>query len=133
MKLLTIGQLANLTGTTPDTLRYYEKMKLIKASTRSQANYRYYEPEVVRTIRFIRGAKALNFTLAEIRSLLTLSTSDKANCAEVIVKAETKIKEAASKIAELKEIKEVLGQLVKDCPGDNTPTKDCPILHHIKR
>ena len=132
MKQLTIGKLAELTGTTADTLRYYEKMKLIKAISRSQAGYRLYEQDAVNVIRFIRGAKALNFTLVEIRKLLTLSTSDKASCAEVLGQTEGKIAEAEAKILELKEIKKVLSGLIKSCPGDATSVDACPILDHIK-
>lgn len=133
MKQLTIGKLAELTGTTADTLRYYEKMKLIKATSRSPSGYRLYDENAVSVIRFIRGAKALNFTLVEIRSLLTLSTSDQASCAEVLKHTEGKIQEAEAKILELKEIKKVLSQLVKTCPGDETSTKCCPILEHIQK
>ncbi len=133
MKEITIGKLAELTGTTADTLRYYEKMKLLKASSRSRAGYRLYDESAVAVVRFIRGAKALNFTLVEIRKLLTLSTSDQASCAEVLKQTEGKIMEAEAKILELKEIKKVLTQLVKTCPGDSTSTKACPILDHIKQ
>lgn len=133
MKKLSIGKLAELTGTTADTLRYYEKMKLIKAESRSSAGYRLYNEDAVSIIRFIRGGKALGFTLVEIRDLLTLSTSDQASCAEVLKKTEGKIIEAEAKILELKEIKKVLTQLVKTCPGDDTSTKCCPILDHIQQ
>lgn len=133
MEQLTIGKLAELAGTTADTLRYYEKMKLIKASSRSRAGYRLYDEDVVRVIRFIRGAKALNFTLVEIRKLLALSTSDQASCAEVLKHTESKIMEAETKILELKEIKKVLAGLAKTCPGDSTSAKACPILEHIQK
>lgn len=133
MKQLTIGKLAEATGTTADTLRYYEKMKLIKALSRSRAGYRLYDENSVSVVRFIRGAKALNFTLVEIRQLLTLTTSDQASCAEVLKHTESKIMEAEAKILELKEIKKVLSQLVKACPGDKTSAKVCPILDHIHK
>lgn len=133
MNQLTIGKLAEMTGTTADKLRYYEKMKLIKAASRSRAGYRLYDENAVSVIRFIRGAKTLGFTLVEIRKLLTLSTSDQASCAEVLKQTEGKIMEAEAKILELKEIKKVLGQLVKSCPGDSTSAKACPILDHIQK
>jgi DNA-binding transcriptional MerR regulator len=132
MTLLTIGKLAELTGITPDTLRYYEKMKLITAQSRSAAGYRQYDSDSVRVVRFIRGAKALNFTLEEIRKLLTLDSSDQSTCAEILKHTECKIAEAELKILELNEIKNVLKGLVKACPGDATSVKACPILDHIK-
>src|SRR5471032_867228 len=108
MKQLTIGKLAELTGVTADTLRYYEKMKLVKAEGRSPAGYRLYNPGTVNVIRFIRGAKALNFTLEEIRQLLVINTSDRATCAQMVKHTEGKIAEAETKIEELKEINRVL-------------------------
>lgn len=133
MNQLTIGKLAELTGTTADTLRYYEKMKLINAASRSRAGYRLYDDNSVSVIRFIRGAKALNFTLVEIRKLLTLNSSDQGRCAEVLKQTEGKIREAEAKILELKEIKRVLQKLSEECPGGNIPTTVCPILEHIQQ
>ena len=89
MKRLTIGKLAELIGVSAETLRYYEKMKLIVADARSQAGYRLYNPDAVRVIRFIRGAKELDFTLGEIQQLLALKSSDKATCAEILKHTET--------------------------------------------
>ncbi len=129
---LTIGKLAELTGTTADTLRYYEKMKLIKASSRSRAGYRLYNPEIASIIRFIKGAKALDFTLVEIRKLLALNSSDQATCAQIIDKTEVKITEAEIRIRELKKIKKVLKGLVEQCPGGDMSVDICPILKHIK-
>lgn len=129
---LTIGKLAEMTGLSADTLRYYEKMKLIKADSRSRAGYRLYKPAAVSVIRFIKGAKALDFTLAEIKKLLALTSSDQATCTQIIDKTEAKITEAEAKIIELKEIKKVLKNLVKQCPGGNVPVDMCPILEHIQ-
>ncbi|MBS0278111.1 MAG: heavy metal-responsive transcriptional regulator [Proteobacteria bacterium] len=128
----TIGQLAEQTSVSTDTLRYYEKIKLLRADRRSDAGYRLYGPDAVRIVRFIRGAQSLNFTLDEIRALLKLNTSDQASCAQVLKLTEGKIAEAEAKILELKEIKKVLGGLIGQCPGDDTSIAACPILDHIK-
>jgi len=133
MKQLTIGKLAELTGVSADTLRYYEKTKLITGTSRSAAGYRLYDPDAVRVVRFIRGAKELSFTLDEIRQLLTLKTSDTSTCAEILKHTEAKLKEAESRIRELKEIRKVLKALAEQCPADNTPTDCCPILDHISK
>lgn len=133
MKYLTIGKLAELTGTTTDTLRYYEKMQLIYGTTRSAAGYRLYSPEAVRVVRFIRGAKELSFTLDEIRQLLMLKTSEQATCSQILDHTKIKIKEAENRIRELKEIKNILKQLVARCPADDSKLDCCPILEHISR
>lgn len=129
---LTIGKLSERSGVSTDTLRYYEKMKLIKAESRSRAGYRLYHDDTVRVLRFIRGAKALNFSLDEIRKLLALTSSDQTTCAQIIDKTEAKIVEAERKILELKEIKRVLKALVEQCPGGNAPADICPIIDHIQ-
>ena len=133
MKQFTIGKLAELTGVSADTLRYYEKMKLIVGTARSPAGYRLYNPDAVRIVRFIRGAKELSFTLDEIRQLLTLTTSDQSTCAQILKHTEAKIKEAENRIRELKEIKKVLRALAKQCPADDTSSTCCPILDHISK
>lgn len=132
-KLLTVGRLAERTGVSPDTLRYYEKMGLIKAASRSQSGYRIYAEDAERILQFIKGAKTLNFTLEEIRQLLTLNRSDKATCAEVLKHTSGKITEAEQKIRELKEVKRILSALVEQCPADDTSVSSCPILGHINR
>ncbi|MBN8542747.1 MAG: heavy metal-responsive transcriptional regulator [Alphaproteobacteria bacterium] len=132
-KLLTVGRLAERTGVSPDTLRYYEKMGLIKAASRSQSGYRIYGEDAERILQFIKGAKTLNFTLEEIRQLLTLNRSDKATCAEVLKHTTGKIIEAEQKIRELKEVKRILSALVEQCPADDTSVSSCPILGHINR
>jgi MerR family copper efflux transcriptional regulator len=133
MKQLTIGKLAEQTGVSADTLRYYEKMKLISGTSRSAAGYRLYTQDAVRVVRFIRGAKELSFTLDEIRQLLTLKTSDQSTCAQILKHTEAKLKEAENRIRELKEIKKVLKKLTEECPADDTPTDCCPILDHISK
>lgn len=131
-KALTIGILAELTGTSTDTLRYYEKLGLVKADKRSRSGYRLYGQDAVRQVRFIRGAKALQFTLEEIKQLLRLDASDEATCGEMLSRTEAKIVEAEQRIRELKEIKTVLGKLAKACPGGDAPTSKCPILDHLR-
>lgn len=133
MKSLTIGKLAELTGVSTDTLRYYEKMNLVTGTARSASGYRLYTPDAVKIVRFIRGAKELGFTLEEIQKLLTLKTSDQSTCAEIMKHTEAKISEAEKRIRELKEIKKVLKQLTQQCPADNTPSDECPILKHISK
>ena len=133
MKTMTIGKLSQLTGVSADTLRYYEKMKLLSAQARSASGYRHYGEDAVRLVRFIREAKALNFTLEEIRQLIDLKTSDKSTCAQILKHTEAKIKEAEVRIAELKEIKKALSALAKECPADDSSLEHCPILAHISK
>lgn len=132
MKKLTIGVLSKQSGVSVDTLRYYERLGLL-APVRAASGYRHYDADALRILRFIRGAKALHFTLEEIRELMFLSASDKTTCSEVLEKTSAKIREAEEKIQELHEIKKLLENLAKACPGDETSAEACPILHHLRQ
>lgn len=132
VKHLTIGEVAKATGVSADTLRYYEKMGLIRPSGRSTGGYRLYGVEATRIIRFIRGAKSLNFSLDEIRELLALNASDQATCQQMLVRTKEKLAQAEQKIRELKAIKTLLSDLATRCPGDASPTDGCPIMQHIQ-
>lgn len=132
MKEITIGKLSKQSRVSIDTLRYYEKLGLLKAQ-RTGSGYRLYDENALKTVNFILGAKSLNFTLDEIRDLLTVTSSNRATCAEMAQWAEVKIKEAEKKIRELKEIKRVLQSLADACPSDATPVEACPILSHMKK
>jgi DNA-binding transcriptional MerR regulator len=132
MKQLTIGRLAELTGVTTDTLRYYEKMGLIKSASRSESGYRLYDAGMVRVIRFIRGAKALNFSLREIRRLLTYTINDQPRCMVALKHVEKKIMEAEGKIREFREIREALDNLANACHTDD-PKKVNSILDYIQK
>lgn len=70
--MFTIGKLATLAEITADTLRYYEKEKLIKPAKKSKGGYRLYDDDSVPRIRFIKQAQCCGFTLTEIRKLLAL-------------------------------------------------------------
>ncbi len=128
---LTIGTLAARTGTRTDTLRYYEKLGLVVAARRSASGYRLYGPDAIRRVKFIRGAKALQFTLEEIKQLLLLDASDEATCGKMLSRTEAKIADAERRIQELKEIQSVLRTLAQRCPGGDAPTSQCPILDHM--
>jgi MerR family copper efflux transcriptional regulator len=67
---MKIGELAALTGVTPDTLRYYEKQGLIEPAGRTASRYRHYGDQAVNRIRFIKSAQSLGFALQDIAKLL---------------------------------------------------------------
>ena len=70
---MKIGELAQRAGVRIDTVRYYERQGLLPAPQRQASGYRRYEDSDVARLRFVRRAKALGFTLIEIRELLALS------------------------------------------------------------
>ena len=101
MKRLTIGQLAKESGVRTDTIRYYEQLGLIKPEGRSESGYRLYSDDAIRLVQFIRRAKDLGFTLAEIKTLLTLKASQTATCNDMLQRTEEKLEEAKENIKHL--------------------------------
>lgn len=127
MQVLTIGQVARQAGIGVETVRYYEREGLIPAPPRSASGYRHYPADSVRRLAFIRHAKALGFSLADIRELLALRTESGASSEPVRQLAEAKLMEIRDKIAALEKMQQTLEHLVEQCPG-HVPTSECPIL-----
>ena len=84
MKGLLIGDVAGQTGVSTPTIRYYERIGLLKAAPRASSGYRRYSETTVNELRFIRKAQALGFTLDEVAGILQLSRSGQTPCAHVI-------------------------------------------------
>ena len=99
---LHIGDLARATDVPVSTIRYYERIGLVKAARRSEAKYRLYNDQAVDEVRFIRRAQGIGFTLPEIASLLTLSRSGKATCEEVLRLGRLHLAAIDEKLAQLK-------------------------------
>jgi len=73
---LRIGEVASRTGVSIDTLRYYEKRRLLGRSRRSSGGFRLFAPEAVERVLFIKQAQDLGFSLAEIGELLATGGAD---------------------------------------------------------
>lgn len=125
MSSLTIGQLARRAGLPIDTIRYYERNRLIAEPPRRPSGYRQYPEETLQRLRFIRRAKALGFTLEEIAELLALSSQR--NVAAVKRTAQQKLADVERRLTELSRIRDGLAKLVRACPGHGR-TERCPIL-----
>jgi len=130
---LTIGKIAGLAQVSADTLRYYERERLIAPTAKSASGYRLYEREALQRIQFIKQAQQCGFNLAEIRSLLALRGSDAACCRDVQRVALEKKLQLEAKIKAMKVMSKALSQLVKECSGDNRPLDDCSILAALER
>jgi Zn(II)-responsive transcriptional regulator len=129
MATYSIGQLAKQTGVPIDTVRYYERNDLLEPAARLASGYRRYGDRELKRLRFIRRAKALGFTLGDIRALLTLS--DERNVAKVKRAATAKLADIEARIAELERIRSGLHALVAACPGHGR-AEACPILNALQ-
>ena len=123
VRSLTIGKLAAAGGVGVETIRFYQRRRLIKTPARNGL-IRRYGVDDVRRLRFIRQAQSAGFTLEEIRELLQLEASNDRARARGMANARVEALEA--KIAELQQARDVLKRLARDC-GTNGPGP-CPIL-----
>ena len=123
---MQIGVLAKRAGVPIDTVRYYERQGLLPQPPRQLSGYRRYEEADVLRLRFIRRAKALGFTLEEIRSLLELSARRNDDMADLKHAAQARLQSLDARIAELEAIRAALKLLVANCPGHGQ-LDTCPI------
>ena len=132
MKGLTIGQLAHAAGVGVETIRFYERERLLPPPPRQRSGYRQYPSESVRRVRFIRHAKELGFKLKEIRELLQIRVDPASSCAQVRKRAQDKVADIDDRIQSLQRMKTALERLARKCRGKG-PTAECPILEELDR
>jgi MerR family copper efflux transcriptional regulator len=131
MKPLTIGEVARQASVGVETVRFYERQGLLAEPNRRRSGYRQYDIEAVAVLRFIRRAKALGFTLKEIKSLLSLRLDSTATRVEVRNQAKSKVADIEARIADLQRMRDALQQLIKKCHGEGT-LAGCPILEALE-
>jgi MerR family transcriptional regulator, copper efflux regulator len=130
MSTMSIGQLAQQAGVAIDTVRYYERNALLTPAGRLASGYRRYGVTELKRLRFIRRAKALGFSLDDVRELLTLS--DERDIAKVKHAAKRKLDDIEQRLAELDRIRVGLHALIKACPGHGR-AEACPILNALSQ
>ncbi|SDO14262.1 Cu(I)-responsive transcriptional regulator [Polaromonas sp. JS666] len=126
---LNIGQAAARSGVSAKMVRHYESLGLLPTVHRSDAGYRQYGEKEVHTLRFIRRARALGFSMAEIAELLKLWQNKRRASADVKRIAMAHVADLERRIAEMEAMKQTLGHLAHCCQGNSRP--DCPILTEL--
>lgn len=126
--MLTIGKLALSADVTTDSVRFYEKQNLLAPARKSAAGYRLYDDTALRRLRFIKQAQQCGFSLAEIRELLALKSSDAACCKDVRSVAIEKKLHLEHKIKALRVMSQALSELITICDDETRPLEECPIL-----
>ena len=129
--LLTIGVLSKQSGVSVETIRYYERIGLLPKPPRSMGGHRLYTSEHARRLLFIRRARALGFSLADVRALLGLSGSRDVTCAKVKKITEEHIANIRQKAKELRRLERVLTSMVAHCSG--AEVEDCQIIDALAR
>ena len=130
MQGLKIGEVAERGGVNLQTVRYYEREKLLPPPPRLASGYRLFSEQTVRRVRFIKRAQELGFTLAEIRELLSLRVDHQRDSATVRSIALAKIADIQQRIRTLDAMKTALEHLTNRCSGHG-PASECPILEGI--
>jgi DNA-binding transcriptional MerR regulator len=127
---MTIGDLAKETGVKVVTIRYYENVGLLAAVKRTSGNYRSYDRDHVRRLRFVRRCRDLGLSLGQIRDLLRLSAQNGRSCAEVCHIAERHRKAVEEKIADLQRLASELRRIKGSCNGRRTMA-ECRIIEAL--
>jgi len=127
LETLSIGELSRSTGVNIETIRYYERIKILPTPPRTSSGRRVYGPPEIRSLTFIRRSRELGFTLDEIRALLAISAEDGNNtCGEVRQVAARHLADIRAKIADLRAMARVLSDAVQRCDAGEMP--GCPLI-----
>ena len=129
--LMDIGEAAKRSGVSAKMIRHYEAIGLLPKVARTFANYRIYTDNDVHTLRFIKRARTLGFSMEDIKELLALWQNRSRSSAAVKRIAGRHLGELRHKIAELKSIADTLDHLARHCHGDHRP--QCPILEDLSK
>lgn len=126
---MNIGEAAKASGVSAKMIRHYESTGLIPTAVRTEAGYRLYTDRDIHTLRFIRRARDLGFTVEGIGQLLALWRDRNRASADVKALALGHVAALKAKVIELQAMARTLQHLVEHCHGDDRP--ECPILEEL--
>jgi len=126
---MNIGQAANASGVSAKMIRYYESIGLIPKIVRTESGYRVYGDHDVHTLRFIRRARDLGFSVEQIADLVSLWQDRERASKDVKTIALEHVGVLERKIKELQEMASTLKHLARTCHGDGRP--QCPIIEEL--
>lgn len=126
---VNIGEAARLSGVSAKMVRHYEGLGLLRAVARSDSGYRQYSEAEVHTLRFIKRARELGFSMEEIAELVSLWQNRRRASASVRRIAQKHAEDLAQKIAAMEQMRRTLQHLIHCCHGDERP--ECPILEDL--
>lgn len=112
---LRISELAELTGTTPPTIRYYESIALLPRAGRQQGGQRRYTTADVERLRFIRRCRDFDFTVDQVKTLVGLVADPGRDCIEARDLAHAHLETIRSKIAELRQLEREITVFAEQC------------------
>lgn len=125
----TIGALSRKTGSHIETIRYYERIGLLRKPLRSEGGHRLYDNEQVKRLVFILRSRKLGFSLDEIRTLFRLVDGQRYTCQEVKGVTEQHLRDVSKKISDLRRLQKTLRSISSQCEGGLMP--NCPIIESL--
>lgn len=121
---LRIGELAEVLGLNPKTIRYYEQIGLLPQPQRTRAGYRLYSDADLERLRFIVRAKAVGLSLDEIREVLELRRAGQQPCAHVVALLDEHLAGVEEQLGSLREVQRELIAM-RAVAASATPSDDC--------
>jgi DNA-binding transcriptional MerR regulator len=118
---MTVAALARSVGVRPDTIRYYERIGLLQAPSRTAADHRRYDGDAIDRLLFIHGMQRLGLRLADIRDLIVLRDTGTCPCEPAASLLRDRLKQIDAEIAKLVELRDELAGFVEQIPGDDCP------------
>ncbi|KHF41439.1 Hg(II)-responsive transcriptional regulator [Halalkalibacter okhensis] len=122
-----ISEFADKCGVNKETIRYYERKKLLQEPSRTNAGYRLYSENAVKRVGFIKRMQELGFSLNEIHKLLGVVDQDEVRCQDMFEFVSKKEEEVQKQIRDLKRIERMLQDLKNRCPNEKK-LHECPII-----
>jgi DNA-binding transcriptional MerR regulator len=126
--MLTRGRLAKSAGVHGETIRYYERMGILKEPARTSSGYRMYDADTLQRLTFIKHAQSLGFTLSEISDLLTLQFDAHLSCEYVLQRMHAKVAEIDAKVTALTALRETLLVVAERCDTECVCGSECTML-----
>lgn len=123
---ITIGELSKLTGVHIETIRYYERIKMMPKPPRTTGGRRSYGSAHLRLLSFIKRSRELGFSPDDVRALLRLGGPEKATCRDVRNIARDHLNDIRARITDLRKLERLLAKTVAKCTGTTAP--ECPVL-----
>lgn len=123
---MLIGTLSQQTGCHIETIRYYERIRLLPKPLRTEAGHRIYDQEQMKRLVFICRSRELGFSLEEIRTLLRLVDGKRYTCHQVKRIMEKHLGDIKKKISDLRRLQKTLADISAQCEGGQVP--ECPII-----
>ncbi len=129
---MRIGQLSARAGVSPDTIRYYERLGLLRPPERTGGGFREYRPDVLKDLLFIKKAQTLGLKLSEVREILEIATGGRPPCDHVRTTVEKRLQEVESRLRELRALRKTLRETLSRLEG--APRSDgcrCAVIESL--